>query len=1070
MQLDQSIVIVAGRRAASAGLAYAVQHRARVTELDLADGTVQGVCTGSAGAEYATVAYLDHDRGGDTIFAGGECDCFVGVDCKHTVALYLTATWGATTGARQLPPAAEWERTLGRIFPTTAHTEAIPLALAFETSPSRAVRWQPATAPSDHAALRIRPMRVGKRGTWVQTGVGWRDFQYGVTAGFAPAHGRAMQPLAGFLLRNDLYSSAGWHGIDHVDPTSWVLLRAVQDAGIPLVEPARGHAPVLIRELPADPVVDLVQEEGGVRLTARFELPDGPPLTDVQPIGAPAIGVAGRDPDGILTLIGLRHAAPQEWGAVRAAGDVRIPAEDRERFERTLLPRIGTRVGWRSLDRSFAPTPPAPPVLEVEVDIADDLRAPIATVRLGWRYGSDASGLRLPLAPRVDDEGPRNPEAEERIALSAAEVLAAVPVLLDDGRPRDRSTVTGRDVTALVADLLPRLEALESVDVRMASATPDFRDLGEPEIRVGLAPGTDWFDLDVAVTVSGRTVATAELITALAHDEDTLFLDDGGFVRLDQPELVRLRDLLEEARALTDPRAPGLRVSRLQFSWWEELLALGVVDEQERAWIEALRVAATAPTAAPPLPDSLLAELRPYQLEGYSWLARLRRAGLGGVLADDMGLGKTLQSLAMILDARQEDPEAGPFVVVAPTSVVSNWAAEAARFTPALRVAEVTQTIARRGVPLAEFTRGADLVVTSYALFRLEYDDYAALAPSGLLLDEAQNAKNHQSKAFACAKQLPAPVKFAVTGTPMENNLGELWAMFSITAPGLLGSPKQFTEHYRTPIEQGGQPELLDRLRRRTAPFLLRRTKDQVATDLPSKQEQRIDVELAPAHRKLYARQLQRERQRVLGLVDDLDRNRIEVLSALTRLRQLAIDPSLIAGVDDAPAGSSSKLDALIPLLEEAASEGHRTLVFSQFTRFLDRIEARLIASGIAFVRLDGTTRRRAEVVRSFAEGTQPVFLISLKAGGTGLNLAMADYCILTDPWWNPATEAQAVDRAHRIGQTRPVMVYRLIAKDTIEEKVMALQDKKRALVSDVMGGGDGGGAISAADIRDLLG
>ncbi len=511
-------------------------------------------------------------------------------------------------------------------------------------------------------------------------------------------------------------------------------------------------------------------------------------------------------------------------------------------------------------------------------------------------------------------------------------------------------------------------------------------------------------------------------------------------------------------------------------------------------------------------------------------MANLRRSGLGGVLADDMGLGKTVQALAMILDEREhpglldeddrvsdankvvdlaayrakgkgaqptpvvqpaqtvdessdDDRHLPPWLVVAPTSVVPNWASEAKKFAPDLKVVMIEATQTRRGVPLSEIVAEVDVVITSYALLRLEADDYAAQQWAGLLADEAQNAKNHTSKVFAAVKGVGAPLTYAITGTPMENNLNELWAMFTLTAPGLLGSPKQFRETFQRPIEKqtddaGG---LMSLLRRRIAPFLLRRTKNQVALDLPPKQEQVISVDLAPAHRRVYDRQLQRERQRVLQLTDDIDHNQIEVLAALTRLRQLAIDPTLVDQGDKDSKAPSSKLDALVPLLHEAADEGHRVLVFSQFTRYLRKIAARLDHEKIAYSYLDGTTPHRREVIEGFTSGDDPVFLISLKAGGAGINLTQADYAILADPWWNPAVENQAVDRTHRIGQTKPVHVYRMVAKDTIEEKVVALQDAKRELISGVLGGNDDdaaagepwtpgrGGGLSADDVRMLL-
>ena len=475
------------------------------------------------------------------------------------------------------------------------------------------------------------------------------------------------------------------------------------------------------------------------------------------------------------------------------------------------------------------------------------------------------------------------------------------------------------------------------------------------------------------------------------------------------------------------------------------------------------------------IPAGLDATLRPYQVEGFEWLARLRDAGLGGVLADDMGLGKTVQSLAMILHDRQrtEGSARGPWLVVAPTSVVSNWGSEARRFTPSLKVVGIEATERIRGASLADATAGADVVVTSYTLMRLEAEAYRELGITGLILDEAQNVKNPKSKGFAVAASLGAPTVFAVTGTPIENNLGELWAMFALAAPGLLGSSEKFNDAFRKPIEKAAgltgprsedARELVATLRRRISPFLLRRTKGAVALDLPPKQEQVLGVELLGAHRRLYDVQLEKERHRVMGLGDE---DRIEILSALTRLRQLAIDPRLL---DEDSAAPPSKLDQLEMLIDDLVAEGHTALVFSQFTRFLKLIAARLDAAGIPYLYLDGSTTNRPALIERFARGEAPVFLISLKAGGTGLNLTMADYAILTDPWWNPAAEEQAVDRAHRIGQTRPVHVYRLVSRGTIEEKVVALQDAKRRLLG-VISSDDvqTASALSAAELRALL-
>ena len=433
-----------------------------------------------------------------------------------------------------------------------------------------------------------------------------------------------------------------------------------------------------------------------------------------------------------------------------------------------------------------------------------------------------------------------------------------------------------------------------------------------------------------------------------------------------------------------------------------------------------------------------------------------------------MGLGKTLQALALICHARERDPGVGPFLVVAPTSVVSNWVAEAARFAAGLRVDTVTDTLARSGRAIEEVA-AADVVVTTYTLFRLEADAYRTVAWAGLILDEAQFVKNHQGKTYRCVRELAAPFKLAITGTPMENNLMELWSLLSITAPGLFPDPKRFAEQYARPIERHGDAERLARLRRRIKPLVKRRTKELVAADLPAKQEQALAVDLHPRHRKLYDRHLQRERQKILGLIDDFDRNRFTILRSITLLRQLSLHPGL---VDDSHDGvPCAKLGALVEQLGDVVGGGHRALVFSQFTGFLAKVRERLDHEGIGYCYLDGRTRRRDREIARFKDGADPVFLISLKAGGVGLNLTEADYCFLLDPWWNPATEAQAIDRTHRIGQTRPVMVYRMIARDTIEEKVVALARRKAALFSGVMDEGDlFAGSITAADIRGLLG
>ena len=571
------------------------------------------------------------------------------------------------------------------------------------------------------------------------------------------------------------------------------------------------------------------------------------------------------------------------------------------------------------------------------------------------------------------------------------------------------------------------------------------------------------------MTVDGEEVPFAELFLALAEERTHLVLPSGTYFALDREELRHLATLIAEARDLDDHPGEGLRISHFQASLWEDLQRLGVATAQAQEWEQSVRALAAAGSRTEHAAPALLhATLRPYQLAGFNWLAHLFEHHLGGVLADDMGLGKTIQALALMCHAWEQGLTEAPFLVVAPTSVVGNWAAEIRRFGPDLVPVTVMGTGRRRSTSLAELADGADVVITSYALFRLEYDEYAMIDWAGLFLDEAQFAKNRSSQAYRRARMLPADFKVAMTGTPIENNLMELWSLLSITAPGLFPSPERFTDYYRTPIEKHGDPDRLAQLRRRVRPLMLRRTKDQVVRELPDKQEQVLELDLLPKHRTLYETYLQRERQKVLGLLGDVRKHRFEIFRSLTLLRQASLDMSLV----DPTHGNvpSAKLDALMELLEDVAADGHRALVFSQFTRFLTLARRRIEKAGIQYCYLDGTTRRRDRVIDEFRSNAAPVFLISLKAGGFGLNLTEADYCIILDPWWNPATEAQAVDRAHRIGQTRKVMVYRLVAKDTIEEKVMALKARKAALFTNVMDAGDfESGAITASDIRELL-
>ncbi len=503
------------------------------------------------------------------------------------------------------------------------------------------------------------------------------------------------------------------------------------------------------------------------------------------------------------------------------------------------------------------------------------------------------------------------------------------------------------------------------------------------------------------------------------------------------------------------------RFTRTQTSLLDALLAtIPEVDTDavfEHARTELRRFDRVAPANEPP---GFHGTLREYQRDGLGWLHFLRQFQLGGCLADDMGLGKTVQVLALLEGRRAERAENGPSIVVVPRSLVRNWIHEAERFVPSLRVLDHSLPGREESLVLD----AVDLVVTTYGVLRREAAMLAAIEFDYAILDEAQAIKNANTASAKAARLLRARHRLAVTGTPIENRLEELWSIFEFLNPGMLGSHTGFGRLVKAArsTEGVGEPDanaegasrLISRALR---PVILRRTKQLVAQDLPERTEQTLEVELEPAQRKFYDAILQRYRASVLDRVDRLGvpRSRMHILEALLRLRQAACHPALVDPTRrTAP---SAKLDALVPALAEVVSEGHKVLVFSQFTSFLSLVRESLDTAGIVYEYLDGKTRdRQARVDRFQGDASRAVFLISLKAGGQGLNLTAADYVYLLDPWWNPAVEAQAIDRTHRIGQTRRVIATRLVARGTIEEKILAMQASKRAVADAILSGDQG--------------
>ncbi len=570
----------------------------------------------------------------------------------------------------------------------------------------------------------------------------------------------------------------------------------------------------------------------------------------------------------------------------------------------------------------------------------------------------------------------------------------------------------------------------------------------------------DDFDMDITVEVDGRSISLVPLIVAALARSRTL-LDGNGTVvvgalgkgrHLALP-VERLRRVIATLVELFDPKRPQGRIGLARALALDDLdgtLRLrGSGVERLHAATRALRGVDAAPA---PIPAGLRAHLRPYQHDGLSWLQRLREHGFGGVLADSMGLGKTLQTLAHVLAEKEAGRLDQPVLIVAPTSVLPNWRAEAERFAPSLRVLVLHG--ARRADRHHEIDT-ADIVVTSYALLVRDADVLLGRSWHAAVLDEAQNIKNPAAKVAQTAYQLQARQRIALTGTPIENHLGELWSLFAYVDSAILGERAAFNRAFRTPIEKNDDAPRRAALRARVAPFILRRTKELVARELPPKTEIVRSVELGTAQRDLYEtiRAAMHERVRSAIAKRGLAKSQIVLLDALLKLRQVCCDPRLVKTQRAHAPGAGAKLLALIAMLEEQLDDGRRVLVFSQFTSMLALIEDELRELGLPYALLTGDTRDRETPVRRFQAGELPLFLISLKAGGTGLNLTAADTVIHYDPWWNPAVERQATDRAHRIGQDKPVFVYKLVCERTIEERIVELQARKGALAAALLDG-----------------
>ena len=1050
-------------------------RRGKVLTVEIDDGDIVGVVSGSGRHVYEQSIYLHEDCG---VHIDGGCTCPMEYNCKHVAAVLLAylarPPAGAASSASLSHASMRWLDSLRQI-------SALPLAVVPKSKVKTRIVCVLVPGKAGPELLLCRS-RQRDDGGYTNANVISNSYDLPHGAASAPAPERALIRL--FLaLRPD-----GNHYSMVARPREALgaqLLHQLLDEGRLLQAASRkdlkGNLQALVRGPCRAATLAWHAEEGLMRL--RWDaggdaigtvLPTEPLMYvhagQVGELGLPA-ALGTVPPEVLLELVEQAPpVAPAQ--AARFAAEMQAAQLDR------LVPLpLAADVAVRSDIR------PVPSLLLGSIEQAGDgARASawhdFAVLAFGYD-GRLAAADGAPMLLRTTATGC------EQIARDAQAEAAARTTLEAHGFAPSRAAELAGLTSALALDGADAWLAFARTGVPALRAQgwlveldPSFRfDLREIEDwYADVDPGGEgnaWFELELGIVVEGQRVPLLPILLQLIRaapaqfdaqalasraDDDVLMarLPGGASVALPwsriRPILTTLGELYFLERIGNAIRLPSLDAARLaqleasaRLRWMggEHLRALG----QRLAGFDGVR--AVAP------PRGLQASLRSYQLDGLAWMQFLREYGLAGILADDMGLGKTIQTLSHILAEKEAGRLDRPALVVAPTSLMSNWQDEAARFAPGLRV------LLLHGPERAEHfgaMASHDLILTTYALLPRDEDALRQQAFHLLILDEAQYIKNHRSKAAQTASLLNARHRLCLTGTPVQNHLGELWSQFHFLLPGLLGDEKRFNSDFRKPVERDGDGQRNAFLTRRIKPFLLRRTKDQVAKELPAKTEMLREVTLAGAQRDLYetVRLAMDKKVRAAIASKGVARSQIVILEALLKLRQVCCDPRLVSLAGGRKsAAPSAKLTELTGMLEELLEEGRKILVFSQFTSMLALIEDELRARGVDYALLTGETVDRRAQVKAFQSGEVAVFLISLKAGGVGLNLTAADTVIHYDPWWNPAVEDQATDRAWRIGQDKPVFVYKLIAKATLEEKIQEMQRRKAALASAVLSGGN---------------
>ncbi len=803
-----------------------------------------------------------------------------------------------------------------------------------------------------------------------------------------------------------------------------------------------------------------------VRVTppARKKSPDYPREQDAEAL---ALLTVVRDSASHVRLVQMNMT--QYQAAVQLTHQLRVP-QSAEAEVTQMLGVLGTQ-------------------FQVHADHAEADHEQEAETRLRAELSPAGQGLTLRLvATPLGLEGPRFTPGQGRarvqvkatrdgvthttgtrrdLALEQDQVDAVMEALpfLDEG---GKGSALGMDCEWTVDDLsqalemverLPALDAVSGIDWPKGKSMRTVR-VAAIDLGLRISTGNDWFKLSGSVQVEEGKVLSLQDLLASSRQGRYIQMGDGLYAALTQDLQAKLSDL----NAVAEKDKDGAKVPQLAAEWLQEILN-GTQSEVDPAFEDKCHRLEQAQALTPTLPTSLQAELRPYQQDGFAWMTRLAHAGFGACLADDMGLGKTLQSLAVLL-TRAAD---GAALIVAPTSVCGNWIAETLRFAPSLNVSLFSEYADTERQALVEKAGAMDVIVVSYAMLVQSADLFKSRAWNTVVLDEAQAIKNPAAKRTLTVFELEAGFRLALSGTPVENRLAELWSIMRFCNPGLLSTLTRFVERFATPIERHQDRDAQRLLRRLISPFILRRTKAQVLTDLPPRTELTMVVEAQSDEVAHYEALRRRAVEEAMAAQASLNAGqaKFNVLGQLTKLRRAACDPRLVTP----SMGPGAKVEEFVRLAQELAANGHKTLVFSQFVDFLELLRQSLDGTGLSYQYLDGSTpsAERTKRVAEFQAGNGDFFFISLKAGGAGLNLTAADYIVIADPWWNPAVEDQAMGRAHRIGQQRPVTAYRLVNKGTVEEGIISMHADKRALADGILDGGEGAALPSTDDLIALM-